>query len=600
MSSRIYPNWEQLVSLKNPLTEGEYTLAKFLDENLPDEWEIYVQPYLNGDRPDIVLLHPYIGMMIYEVKDWNLNVYKIVNKEKINNTTKKLIVWYESYVRDKNGDECKIPNPIKQIERYRSNLLLYVPQLANAIDENYKRLAALKIGLYFHKSTTQQTEEFIPDHKKKHCIIVGYDELHSNNIKKIVPDVKLIKSVFMNPLWADNIRFWLKPPLHSIEQGQLIVLSEEQKRHIIPSSNQHQRLRGVAGSGKTLVIAQRAANLASIGMKILIVTYNITLWHNIRDQISRARFNFSWEQFEFNHFHGFCKNYLSENDIPFPSTNNDTDNFLDTKIPELIINEMNNGKNNKLRQYDAILIDEGQDYCIQYYKMLCMFLSDNDEILLVADEKQNIYSRELSWLENMQGTKFRGRWRELKQSYRLPYLILQKANKFADSFLPHVGLIPEPVQGGLFEPHLIWRNMESLEIPTNRLVKAVDWLTKKKGISPSDIVILLPTHKEGLIVKKCFEDNRIKVNDVFEEVKGNKRHKHSFWMGDSRIKMSTIHSFKGWELQNVILVTPDNEEYPNVDYLMYIAITRTRENLIVFNRIDKYKTYGNQWSNTWK
>ena len=69
--------------------------------------------------------------------------------------------------------------------------------------------------------------------------------------------------------------------------------------HIESSPGQHQRLRGVAGSGKTLVIAQRAANLASQGKKVLVVTYNITLWHFIRDHISRARFGFRWDQIEF-------------------------------------------------------------------------------------------------------------------------------------------------------------------------------------------------------------------------------------------------------------------------------------------------------------
>lgn len=597
--NRICPSWEDLKKQKTPLTDGEFGLAKFLDENLPNGWEIYVQPYLNGDRPDLVILHPNIGMMIFEVKDWNLDIYKSEKQEKIDKKTNKKIEWYHSYVKDKNGERQKIPNPIKQIERYRNNLLLYLPQLAGAIDNNYNRLATLKIGIYFHKSSTNKAREFIPNYKEKYCLVFGYDSLNSNNIKKIVPDYNRDNSAFMDEFWAENIRFWLKPPYHSIEQGQPIVLSSEQKRHIYPSPNQHQRLRGVAGSGKTLVIAQRAANLASIDKKVLVVTYNITLWHHIRDAISRARYNFTWEQFEFNHFHGFCKNYLYENDISFPESDENTEDFLDIKVPELIIESIKSGKNKKKRQYDAILIDEGQDYCKKYYEMLCMFLSENDEVLLVADEKQNIYSRELLWLENMQGTKFKGRWRELKQSYRLPYPILKEANRFAENFLPNVGLIPEPTQGGLFDPHLIWRNLNENSLPLDRLYKAFDWLTKKRSISPSDVVILLPTHKEGLKAKEYFEKRRIKTNDVFENEKGNKTNKHSFWMGDSRLKMSTIHSFKGWELKNVIIVTPDNESYPNIDYLMYIAITRTMENLIVFNRLNKYMEYGKDWENKW-
>ncbi|MDD4329873.1 MAG: UvrD-helicase domain-containing protein [Aliarcobacter sp.] len=597
IKNRIFPSWEEIDKLKTPLTDGEYTLAKFFDTYLPVEWEIYLQPYLNGDRPDIVLLNPNVGLVIYEIKDWNLDIYKSEEKIFLDKKQNKNIVYYQSSVLISQGDWQKIPNPISQIERYRKNLLLYLPQLATLIDENQKRLASLKMGIYFHKSSTIKAQKFIPNFEEKYCLLFGNDKLNKEHLNEICPDINVNKSYVMNNYWANQIRFWLKPPFHSIEQGQPIVLSDEQKRHILPSEKQHQRLRGAAGSGKTLIIAQRGANLASIGKKILVVTYNITLWHHIRDNISRARYNFDWEQFEFNHFHGFCKNYLYENDIAFPdSDDSDANDYLDNKIPELIIESMINKKNKKKRCYDAILIDEGQDYSKKYYEMLCKFLTANDEVFLVADEKQNIYSRELSWLENMQGTKFKGRWRELNQSYRLPFSILKQANKFAKKFLPDIGLIPEPIQGELFGPKFIWRNID-ITLPLEKLLKAFEWLTKKQNISPSDIVILLPTHKEGLQVKQYFENKNIKVNDVFEEEKGNKRNKHSFWMGDSRLKMSTVHSFKGWELQNIILVTPDNEEYPNIDFLMYIAITRVRENIIVFNRVEKYNEFGESWNN---
>lgn len=607
-SSRIFPNWEQISQLKSPLTDGELALLKFLDTHLPPKWEIYNQPFLNGDRPDIVILHPEIGIMIFEVKDWNLVLYTTEETEYFDPKTKKTIKYYQSYVLDKNHERQKIINPIKQVERYRDNLFQYLPQLANAIDENYKRLSALKVALYLHNATTYQAQEFIPMHDKQHCIIFGRDDLNINNIRNIVPDYNREKSAFINNYWAQEIRFWLMPPYHAIEQGQKIILSSEQKRHIDTAPHQHQRLRGVAGSGKTLVIAQRAANLAFNGKKILVVTYNITLWHFIRDAISRARYGFSWELIEFNHIHGFCKNYLYENDIPFPTLEGSKNQFLDDIVPELVIASMKRGKNEKNRQYDAILIDEGQDFTKKYYDMLQLFLTENDEVFLVADERQNIYSRELAWLQNMQGTKFKGRWRELKESYRLPIPILHEANRFAENFLPETDFIPEPFNKQsefqlsserIFLPHLLWRNIETSQLPLERTYKAFEWLTKKHGIHPSEIVIMLPTHKEGVRMKQYFVNKNIGVNDVFEEEKGDKRHKQSFWMGDSRLKMSTIHSFKGWELTNVILVTPDNDEYPAIDELMYIAITRTRENLIIFNRLSKYEEYGKIWPNKW-
>ena len=75
-SSRIYPNWNQIKNIANPLTNGEMVLAKYLDDNLPSEWEIFVQPFLNGDRPDIAILHKDRGITFFEVKDWAEELYR--------------------------------------------------------------------------------------------------------------------------------------------------------------------------------------------------------------------------------------------------------------------------------------------------------------------------------------------------------------------------------------------------------------------------------------------------------------------------------------------------------------------------------------------
>ena len=83
-NNRIYPNWKDIEKLKDPLTDGELYFAKYLNNYLPQGWEIYIQPYLNGDRPDIVILHPKVGLMIFEIKDWNLDIYNIEEKEFFN------------------------------------------------------------------------------------------------------------------------------------------------------------------------------------------------------------------------------------------------------------------------------------------------------------------------------------------------------------------------------------------------------------------------------------------------------------------------------------------------------------------------------------
>jgi len=602
--SRLYPTWEQIKTLKQPPTKGELFLLEYLDNNLPKEWEIFFQPYLNGDRPDIAILNKNVGLMIIEVKDWNLDNYSSQETWFYNRKKKKKEKGYSYFVSDGKGT-YKIPSPISQVERYRENLIgLYLPQIGEQIDRNKKSLSAFRVGLYFHKMSTVEANDLVITNPKR-CTVFGVDLLKGgkNNLRKVIPDFDRKYSLSMKKGWHEKIRFWLIPPFHSLEQGMNITLNPEQKNHATPKEHSHQRLRGVAGSGKTLVIAQRAASLAALGKKVLIVTFNITLWHYIRDHVSRAKYGFEWYQIEFNHFHGFIKNYLNENDIKWPNNDGtDDDYFLSYAVPQLVIDEKKKGKNKKHRAYDAILIDEGQDFHKLWYDLLCLFLNNNDELLLVIDEKQNIYSRDNSWVDSMTGTKFRGRWRILKESYRTPNLLMEQANSFAETFLPEIGSTPIPnnYQTDLFDPHFIWRNLDGIGY-VEKVVAAFNWLTRTKGVHPQDIIILLPTHDEGWSLVNYFNDIKIHINHVFEDDSNDHQHKKSFWMGDSRLKMSTIHSFKGWELMNVMLIIPKkgSGSEPELDSLIYTSLTRTRSNLIVFNQHPKYEGYGQNWPQTW-
>jgi len=607
--SRIFPNWEQIEKLRTPLTEGEKILVEYLDQNLPEEWEIYVQPFFNGDHPDIVILHPKVGMVFYEVKDWKGNSYssQLVNKEQSFVGGESKSIYLEFYVTTKDK-KVPIPNPVNQVNRYRKKLLgLYQPEIGEAVDQNNRILLAFRTAVFFPFLDQEQIDELFKDHDG-YTTIFGRDKLEKENISLISPDANLTSSLYMQEEWEKYLRFWLMPSFHALEQGENIKLNDEQRRHVSPSPGKHQRLRGVVGSGKTLVIAMRAANLAAEGKRVLIVTFNITLWHYIRDMIARAPAEFDWGLIEFTHFHGFCRDYLDENDILFPFDESISDEeFLGKVLPKAVLDEKNGGSNANNRLYDAILIDEGQDFDANWYDTLCAFLSDNDELLLVIDERQNIYDRDLSWLNKMTGSKFRGPWRELSNSYRLPREFIEKINIFVNQFMAGQGenLIPEIYQPTLIEPKLIWRNID-INTPLievwDMVYKTVSFLTTKKEIHPQDIAILVPSHNEGWDLVEFLKDKRFNVNHVFEDEEHPHFNKKTFWMNDGRIKASTVHSFKGWEIMNLIVVTPpfENPQNNGYDKTLYTALTRMRENLIVINRSKRYEEFGRLWPDNWK
>lgn len=593
MTAIVIPSLEQAEKFRDPLTPGEIALARHLSKHLPEHWEIYLQPFLNGTRPDIVLFNPGVGVMIIEVKDWHLSNYRFAKAE--DNQLR-------FQVRDSSGQYHTKKNPIYQVEYYRQTILgQLMPDMGELVDGDEKALGLIKIGLYFHNATSVEAQNLFAESPHPHVPIVGNDILHSAQLNNLVADVERTSSHYWRPCWNDEVRSWLKPPFHSAEQATDFELTEAQKRHALPNPG-HFRLRGVAGSGKTQVIAYRAASLASKGHDVLIITFNITLWHYIRDMVARAPFSFSWEHITFNHFHGFCKDVLNENEIEWPE--GEGKDFFVNVVPDAVARTIETAE--KQRKYDAVFIDEGQDFHLKWYQLLSKYLGERDELLLVCDKKQNIYGVNLGWVDaSMKGTKFRGDWRKLTTVFRLPSMIARAVERFSDTFNLNQEIKIEAVtQLTLFghtpDPHIVWINIPSQDY-LSWIDKAFNKINKRSHIS--DIVVLVHDHKTGL---KCVEHftqrpRPIRVNHVFEDGTGSKRHKKSFWMGDGRLKISTIHSFKGWEVLNVIIYIPEmhTENSSSMDSIVYTALTRTRENVIVLNANDRYKNYGKTLPDRW-
>ena len=75
--------------------------------------------------------------------------------------------------------------------------------------------------------------------------------------------------------------------------------------------------------------------------------------------------------------------------------------------------------------------------------------------------------------------------------------------------------------------------------------------------------------------------------------------KFNFRMENGKTKICTIHSFKGWELDTVVLlVTPpsgeergSDEEAESWEELLYTGITSARHNLLIFNTDDRFDRF---------
>lgn len=624
----IEPPLEELHRLPTPLEPGERIVLDFFCRTLDPEWEIYIQPHLNGLCPDFVLLNPKLGIAVFEVKNWDFGAIEYFPKKV---GAKRVDLWGASGGKEFSKETN---NPFRKIALYKERIFnIYCPRL-----QQKAGFAAITGGVIFSSATRAQglklQQGFLGESEQNtastYLPVSGREELHSNDLSKVFPEALRKNSSVMTPALADDLRGWLVEPDFSKEQRERLPLDSQQRRFAeTRTSSGFRRIKGPAGSGKSLVLAARAAGLASEEKSVLVVTYNITLWHYLRDMIRRnVSHRDAMRNVELTHFHDWCKDLceaagfgaaysdlfievhkLEASSVPEKEKRKRISKLLgpilDRDVPSLA---MSAALSEEAPRYDAILVDEAQDYLPLWWAALKNCRAESGEMVLAADTTQDIYDKAQSWTdEAMSGAGFTGDWARLGGSYRLPREALQAAQDFALKFLPKEKIdLAEANQGSLdVEPCTLRWIQCSPEESKKQCVDAILAMMRetgpKSGAANADITFIcneivfgksvtdeLDTYS-GIRTIHTFEVNRM------EQV----RKKMAFWKGDARIKATTLHSFKGWESR--LLVVHVGHAVGNDSLAsIYAALTRLKRSpsgswLTVVCSAPELADFGSSW-----
>lgn len=586
------------------MTMGERKLFDLFDTELDPDWEIYIQPHLNGLRPDFILLNPAVGVCVVEVKDWNLDAMAYYVKEHQNGSP-------ELYA-DNGERSFAVENPFKKIRRYKDAIFnIYCPRLQHRF--GYAAIVGSVVFPFAQRSRVLSLQEpFLKadDEKAKaeeYWPVGGRDELTEQGLPIILPILQRDRHGLMSPALADDLRGWLVEPDFARSQRRPLTLDKTQRSLADSRTDSgYRRIRGPAGSGKSLVLAARAAKLASEGKTVLIVTFNMTLWHYLRDLVARAATSKGWlARVTFAHFHEWCKDVCIEAGFEdaYAELMRPVAKIMDLKLdpkeearrlrpilplimdvalPELAKRASPSDRTGK---YDAVFVDEGQDYLPLWWNALRGICRPDGEMLLVADATQDVYGTARNWTEAaMSGAGFPGgRWAQLSVGYRLPPDALRMAQEFARRFLPsETRDIPEIDQGTLelFPSDLHWiqcRDQDAMR----HCVSAVLAMMRKTGVAGTanaDITFLANDIDFGKQVVTELATYRVNAAHTFERDKRKQnRLKMAFYLGDARIKATTFHSFKGWETR-LIVVHVRRAVGAEGLAAIYAALTRLKRN----------------------
>lgn len=618
MSRIISPPLEEINKLRAPLTEGELRVLNYFIDVLPASWEIYIQPHLNGLRPDFVLLHPKNGIAVYEVKDWHLSAMTYFVKTRQNRPP--------LLMGTKLGKTFSLEkqNPVTKIAAYKEEIYgLYCPSLPTGAG-----FGSIIAGVIFTNIETSEAKSLLrplrehyghEDYAKLYPVI-GYDILqdhHEATVKRsVLPSLHMLDPR-MNSGAAADLRHWLVEPEFSAEQRRpLQTEMTPRQREICINKGKvaFRRIRGPAGSGKSLVLAGRAAQLAMDGKRVLLVTFNITLINYLLDLAVRyAQSGKVRGQIEAMNYHEWCKRLALESghiaDYHELWANEDHDDVLGKQLPRAVC--LWSDDLDELSRWDAILVDEAQDFQLAWWASLrlCLRRQETGEMMLCADGSQNVYGV-TPWTETqMSGAGFRGRWLELNASYRLPPSLCMLAEQFIRDYLPGAeGPPPAAPQGRLdFKTRLVWRQVDSGSLAQHCAAELLELIrTSDPPLSFSDLVCLVDSSDVGLEVVGILRQHNISVLHTFgtgeseaEVNQDSRRKKIGFYKGDARVKVTTVHSFKGWE-SKAIVVQISKANTLDALALAYTGITRLKWDslgcyLRVINSTKELEAFGRDW-----
>ncbi|HEU4792447.1 MAG TPA: ATP-binding domain-containing protein [Nitrolancea sp.] len=288
---------------------------------------------------------------------------------------------------------------------------------------------------------------------------------------------------------------------------------------------------------------------------MLFTCYNVSLGDWIREQFRQdqhpAILNIDVAQ-----YHKLAHDFCSRAGVVVPrEPSEDLDHYFSVVMPEALQEALDSLSD----RFDAIIVDEGQDFKDLWWLTLIELLKDRDHgiFYIFYDDNQRIYQRENNFPFNEPQFPL---YKNCRNTDRIHRRVVRY----------HKGT-PKPRSSGLEgpEPEIVpVENGNRIET----LRKVFTRLFTEEHIPADQVVILTP--------RSGTSDFKRGTKIGTKTLTWNKR------PGANEVRVCSIHSFKGLESPVVILAELDrfHPESPQ-DELLYVATSRAQSHLIVLGEL---------------
>ncbi|MDQ3871013.1 MAG: NERD domain-containing protein [Chloroflexota bacterium] len=352
-----------------------------------------------------------------------------------------------------------------------------------------------------------------------------------------------------------------------VEEGEreVVALTEQQMRMFNWSRNvRRAAIVGCAGSGKTLLAAEKARRFAAEGFRTLLVCFNQPLARMLREHLSDAAAPAGLDVLT---FHELCLR-LGRNAGALPPEPLVKDQpWFDDVLPRALDQAI---QALDLR-YHAIIVDEAQDFEGSWLLSLDLLLSapGQDVFYVFHDPSQALYRPDLVGSLDLQQFP-------VLDNCRNPGPVHELAKRFYTGEGPieawrESGRRPELIEAEPGRPTL------------EALRKVLHWLTVEEGIRPWQIAVLtgVSLEKSDVWRQRRF-GNQVLWNGNYDDA-GRSLGRAVDAVPEQpsdTILCDSIRRFKGLEREIIVLVEL-RADVSNLDPLLYVGITRARQHLVV-------------------
>jgi len=326
-------------------------------------------------------------------------------------------------------------------------------------------------------------------------------------------------------------------------ERKLFALTEEQCRLLeIIRYRRTALIQGCAGSGKTVMAVKKAQELAAGGKRVLLLAFNQLIGERLKDAV------LDFDGVTAATYHDFCLEMLDQAGA-VPECVRD-DHFYTKLVPQAFLEVVNRG----VEGYDALIVDEGQDFRSDYWRSLGPLLREGGYYYVFYDPDQNVFGTEMDF--------------PVKEE---PFLLADNCRN-TRSICEYVGGYSStdmrPKQGmpvGIpVEEHV----NSSPSSRRRHLASILEQLIVEKGVAPERVVVLGGHSIERTCVPLDGNVGKFRV------VQGDEAGPHI-------VHYYTYMKFKGCEADAVILLDVDPSDERWSDLAVYTTASRAKFLLFV-------------------